>query len=510
MTTTKPIMTLDLNMGTECLENWQNEHAIRELIANALDEHVCSKVKQSIDINYHQKQKTIEIIDYGKGITEDNFIHQTNQIKKNNSKYIGYFGIGLKDSLGVLCKNNVDITIYTKKYIYKPEYKNILNRKDNTLHIDIFENNNTNIKYGTKIVLSNINKKDLEKGKQYFLIYTVNKYIELYKNETDIILEHDDSQIIYINGFIVCQCKKDDTYFSYNLSRDDKFMEHMNRDRDEKNFSIFKKYIQKNILEKIFNEDSQIDTIIPKIINILSQDKLKEFNQIDIIKNILEYLNNTNKYIFIDKEDAKKTQKEKYKNKLNDSKREVIYINKSVIKKLNSGKNKNRIKNFKELSNEYYTWNSLFPPNNIKLIIKKMEVLFADIEKECNIKITDNIKKTLLNIELMDDDEQNDDDEYNSCVSDNEDDEDDDEEDEDKNKDKDNIKKNIYQDKNYLIKNGIFKIHPILLTNEHQLKTIIIIYILDNIKLIEKTRIISLLLQNKNSSVFSFWNILKK
>ena len=28
----------DLNIGKECLDNWHNHHAVRELIANAIDE----------------------------------------------------------------------------------------------------------------------------------------------------------------------------------------------------------------------------------------------------------------------------------------------------------------------------------------------------------------------------------------------------------------------------------------------------------------------------------------
>ena len=31
--------TIDLNIGVQCLDNWEIYHAVRELIANAFDEH---------------------------------------------------------------------------------------------------------------------------------------------------------------------------------------------------------------------------------------------------------------------------------------------------------------------------------------------------------------------------------------------------------------------------------------------------------------------------------------
>ena len=54
--------TIDLNIGTQCLDNWENHDACRELIANAMDEHIISKITQPISIN-HSRNKC-EIIDY--------------------------------------------------------------------------------------------------------------------------------------------------------------------------------------------------------------------------------------------------------------------------------------------------------------------------------------------------------------------------------------------------------------------------------------------------------------
>jgi DNA gyrase/topoisomerase IV subunit B len=75
---------LDLNIGKDCLDNWDISHAIRELIANAIDEHTESKIKKPIVIR--QNRNNYEIIDYGRGIKQQDFIHKTNKIKTSGGK----------------------------------------------------------------------------------------------------------------------------------------------------------------------------------------------------------------------------------------------------------------------------------------------------------------------------------------------------------------------------------------------------------------------------------------
>ena len=67
----KDVKEFDLNIE-KILENWENYHAIREIIANALDEQIITEtkdieIKQSSDGWWH-------IIDYGRGL---NYHHLT-------------------------------------------------------------------------------------------------------------------------------------------------------------------------------------------------------------------------------------------------------------------------------------------------------------------------------------------------------------------------------------------------------------------------------------------------
>lgn len=94
----------DLNIE-KILENWENYHAIREIIANALDEQILTKtkdieIKQTSDGWWH-------IIDFGRGLNYHHLTQNENEEKLNNNKLIGRFGVGLKDALATLYRHNI-------------------------------------------------------------------------------------------------------------------------------------------------------------------------------------------------------------------------------------------------------------------------------------------------------------------------------------------------------------------------------------------------------------------
>ena len=101
----------DLNIE-KILENWENYHAIREIIANALDEQIITQtkdieIKQANDGWWH-------IIDYGRGLNYHHLTQNENEEKLRNDKLIGRFGVGLKDALATLYRHNVKVKIKSK------------------------------------------------------------------------------------------------------------------------------------------------------------------------------------------------------------------------------------------------------------------------------------------------------------------------------------------------------------------------------------------------------------
>jgi len=95
----------DLNIE-KILEGWEPKHAVRELIANALDEQILAGTK-SIEIA-KGKSGNWHIHDFGRGLRYEDLTQNENPEKlKNAGKVIGKFGVGLKDALATLNRRGI-------------------------------------------------------------------------------------------------------------------------------------------------------------------------------------------------------------------------------------------------------------------------------------------------------------------------------------------------------------------------------------------------------------------
>src|SRR5215217_5631463 len=99
----------DLNIE-KILENWETYHALREVIANALDEQLLTSTKD-VEIT---KANSWHIRDYGKGLKYTNLTQNENQEKLANPKVIGKFGIGLKDAMATFDRKEIKVLIKSK------------------------------------------------------------------------------------------------------------------------------------------------------------------------------------------------------------------------------------------------------------------------------------------------------------------------------------------------------------------------------------------------------------
>lgn len=145
---------IDLNIGENYLNDWDVYYAIREIIANALDE----QQNENIEITYKNEEDEWIIRDFGSGLKIENFIMMGSN-KISNGNVIGKFGVGLKDALGVLNNNGVQVKIRTDKYLFKfymKEKSKITNAK--TLHVYVYQNNDKVFK-GTEFILKKMQKR---------------------------------------------------------------------------------------------------------------------------------------------------------------------------------------------------------------------------------------------------------------------------------------------------------------------------------------------------------------
>lgn len=202
----------DLNIE-KILENWEVYHAVREIIANALDEQILTNTK---DISIHKSDDDCwHIIDYGRGLNYHHLTQNENEEKLTNDKLIGRFGVGLKDALATLYRHGIKVQIISKygiitlKEASKSGFDDII-----TLHAQIAPPQNPNM-IGTDFCLLGCNAEDIEKAKSLFLtfyrknILGKNAYGEVIENLTDI-------ADIYINGVKVAE--ESNFLFSYNIN----------------------------------------------------------------------------------------------------------------------------------------------------------------------------------------------------------------------------------------------------------------------------------------------------
>ena len=73
----------DLNIE-KVLEHWTVAHALREIIANALDESILSRTKDPII--FKDGDRKWHIVDYGRGLTHHHLTQNENKEKTNHAE----------------------------------------------------------------------------------------------------------------------------------------------------------------------------------------------------------------------------------------------------------------------------------------------------------------------------------------------------------------------------------------------------------------------------------------
>jgi hypothetical protein len=220
-----PTRDFDLNIE-EVLENWEIEHAVREIIANALDEQLIS---QTAEITITKDgQGDWHIRDYGRGLRIEHFTLNENKEKLDGpTGVIGKFGVGLKDALATFSRRGVDVLIcssfgtYKLKQEHKHGFDDII-----TLHVE-FDDSPINIE-GTEFVLR-ISDADMAKAKSLFLKFSQEEILES-TNNGEILRRTKEAARVYILG--VMASEEPNFLFSYNISSlTDSMKKRLNRER---------------------------------------------------------------------------------------------------------------------------------------------------------------------------------------------------------------------------------------------------------------------------------------
>jgi len=106
------IRKFDLNIE-RILEGWEVRHAIREVIANALDEQALTDTPI---VKITKDSKGVwHVRDFGRGLKYEHLTQNENKEKlRNANKVVGKFGVGLKDALATLHRRGIGVAIRSK------------------------------------------------------------------------------------------------------------------------------------------------------------------------------------------------------------------------------------------------------------------------------------------------------------------------------------------------------------------------------------------------------------
>lgn len=253
--TDSELKEFDLNIE-KILESWEVHHAIREIIANALDEQILTDTRE-ISIKKDENGYW-HIIDSGRGLNYHHLTQNENEEKLNNDKLIGRFGIGLKDALATLYRHGIKVKIMSKygiitlKETSKVGFDDIV-----TLHAEIASPDDLN-RTGTDFCLYGCTDKDIEQAKDLFLKFSDGVVLENTRYG-QVIRKKENEANIYINGVKVAE--EPHFLFSYNITSLTKALKKaLNRERTNVGRTAYTDRIKSILLES--SDEKVIDMLV--------------------------------------------------------------------------------------------------------------------------------------------------------------------------------------------------------------------------------------------------------
>jgi hypothetical protein len=282
----------DLNIE-KILEDWEIYHALREVIANALDEQQLTKTKEiqitkDIDGSWH-------IRDYGRGLKYEHLTQKENPEKQMNSNLIGKFGIGLKDALATFDRHNVKVLIRSKfgditlGKIQKHGFEDI-----KTLHAYISQPSNANF-VGTEFIFNGVSDMDIAKAKDLFLKFSGEQIVEQTKFG-EVIAKKTGNARIYINGVKVAE--EENFLFSYNITAlNEAIKKALNRERSNVGRSAYSDRVRSILISS--STKYVAHQLTADLQNYDTGESHDELKWLDVQEHAVKILNSQEKVVFL-------------------------------------------------------------------------------------------------------------------------------------------------------------------------------------------------------------------
>ena len=290
----------DLNIE-KVLENWTVAHAIREIIANALDEQILTGTDE-IEI-YRDKAGKWHIRDYGRGIQYQHLTQNENQEKQNHPHLIGKFGVGLKDALATFDRNGIGVTIdsryghITIGQSAKHGFADIT-----TLHAYIDKPHDKNM-VGTDFCLAGCTDRDIWDAKKLFLCFTDIEILET-TEYGDVLDKRGLVGEIFINGIKVAD--EPNFLFSYNItSMNATLRKALNRERTNVGRSAYSDRIRSILLS--VESESVLSVFTDNLTQMSNGKQADEMKWVDVQAHAVRHLSARKETVYVTPEEIQRS-----------------------------------------------------------------------------------------------------------------------------------------------------------------------------------------------------------
>jgi hypothetical protein len=205
----------DLNIE-RILEHWPVANAVRELIANALDEHHLSGTAEPVIEKVGDGRWVVR--DHGRGLRYEHLTQNEDEEKLDHPQVIGQFGIGLKDALAVCQRRGIDVCIRSRHGDIRPAMRPKAGFPDLvTLHAVVSPPSDPAMA-GTAVELTGVADEEVATALGLFVRYSGDEVLESTKFG-DVLAKRDPSAPgrIYVKGMLVAE--EENFLFSYDITK---------------------------------------------------------------------------------------------------------------------------------------------------------------------------------------------------------------------------------------------------------------------------------------------------
>lgn len=283
----------DLNIQ-RVLEHWTVSEALREIIANALDEQALTNTAEP-EI-FESDTGSWHVRDFGRGLRYEHFT-QNEDVEKlaKPNLVIGKFGVGLKDAMATFDRHGVTVMIRSKHLditidsVAKHGFDDIL-----TLHAVVDDPADSDM-VGTEVILSGLKREDVDTAKGFFLKYSGD--VELEPTRYGSVLQREGkSARIYVNGLRVAE--EPNFLFSYNITSLTKALRAaLNRERSNVGRQAYSDRVKAILLA--CSSPSVADALAADLASFASGRNHDETTWLDVSLHACKVLNAHEKVVFV-------------------------------------------------------------------------------------------------------------------------------------------------------------------------------------------------------------------